>query len=953
VETEDGDSGGQFNNRVLSALKVVSKVASLVIILIGCGVLVGWALDIPTLKSISTGLVTMKANTAAAFVLAGLSLWLLRTGQVSVATRRVAQACALAVASVGLLTLSEYLFGWNLGIDQLLFHELQRAGAAYAPGRMAPVVALNFLLLGTALLLLAARRGWPAQLLTLTAALLSLLVFSGYVYSVESLYRIGPFSATALHTTVTFILLCGGILFARADRGPVAIVVSDTAGGLLARRLLPAAVVIPLALGWVRLKGQEAGLYDTHFGVSLLALSNLIIFSLLIWGSAVLLSRTDERRRRAQDSLRESGEQLRLAVEATKLGTWDLNPRTGERRWSERCRAMFGLPAGTVVGSEKVLERIHPADRGRVNDAVQRALQPEGDGELHIEYRTSGSGDGVERWVESHGRAFFEGGRAARLIGTVLDITERKRAESALRNAATVSERDRAQLEAVIQAVADGIMVSDMAGNFILANEAEARILGYPSPAEMKRNISYFAEVFELYNPDGQPVPFGDWPLAKVLRGESFTDWELRGRRKDTGQEWFFSFSGEPVRDECGEQVLAVIVTRDVTGRKQLEEQFRQAQKMEAVGQLAGGVAHDFNNLLTAIMGYGDLSLRRLKEGDPLYRNVEEIRKAAERACALTRQLLAFSRKQVLQPKVLNLNSVVSDTEKMLRRLIREDVELITILRPTAGRISVDPGQLEQVVMNLVVNARDAMPEGGKLTVETAGVELDKGYAKTHFGVSPGRYAVLTVSDTGVGMDRETQKHIFEPFFTTKEVGKGTGLGLSTVYGIIKQSGGNISVYSEPGVGTTFRIYLPEVEGRAEAEEKGERVESPRGSETILLVEDEELVRSLTRDILQLSGYQVLEAASGDEALAVCEQFEGAIHLLLTDVIMPGMSGRAVAERLQAIRPALRVLYMSGYTDDALSQHGMLEPSVSLLEKPFSPDSLIYRVRAALDEKSP
>ena len=365
---------------------------------------------------------------------------------------------------------------------------------------------------------------------------------------------------------------------------------------------------------------------------------------------------------------------------------------------------------------------------------------------------------------------------------------------------------------------------------------------------------------------------------------------------------------------------------------------------------MAGGIAHDFNNLLTAIIGYSDLTLRRLPPGDPLRRNVEEIKRAADRAASLTRQLLAFSRKQVLQPKVLDLNTVVAEMHQMLQRLIGADIALRTVLEPALGHVRADPAQLEQVVMNLVLNARDAMPQGGKLLIETANVELDEELARRYVSVQSGPHVMLAVSDTGQGMDEDTCARIFEPFFTTKERGKGTGLGLSTVYGIVKQSGGSIWVYSEVGRGTTFKIYLPRVEEATDALlPSAAPTAMPPGTETVLLVEDDAVVRQMTRGILEMSGYQVLEAAQGSEALLVAEQQGEAIQLLLTDVVLPQMSGRELAKQLTSLHPEVRVLYMSGYTDEAIVHYGVLDEGTAFLEKPFTPDGLLRKVRAVLD----
>jgi nitrogen-specific signal transduction histidine kinase/CheY-like chemotaxis protein len=392
-------------------------------------------------------------------------------------------------------------------------------------------------------------------------------------------------------------------------------------------------------------------------------------------------------------------------------------------------------------------------------------------------------------------------------------------------------------------------------------------------------------------------------------------------------------------------------VAREVTDRKRLEEQLRQAQKMEAVGQLAGGVAHDFNNLLGVITGYGELLARDLGPDHPARRRVEQIRKAADRAVGLTRQLLAFSRKQVLEPKVLDLSAVVADLESMLRRLIGENVHIVTVFGQGLGRVKADPGQIEQVIVNLAVNARDAMPGGGKLIIETADVEIDESYVRNHRYVEPGPFVMLAVSDTGQGMDPDILSRVFEPFFTTKEEGRGTGLGLSTVYGIVKQSGGHITVYSEPGRGTTFKVYLPRVgEKAAEIVATAPPAPPPSGSETVLLVEDADGLRVMIRELLEGGGYTVLEASNPGDALKRAEEHRGPLHVVLTDVIMPGMSGPDLAARLEAMRPGLRLVYMSGYTDEAIGHHGMLDGGTHFLQKPFTSDALLHKIRQVLDQ---
>ena len=418
-----------------------------------------------------------------------------------------------------------------------------------------------------------------------------------------------------------------------------------------------------------------------------------------------------------------------------------------------------------------------------------------------------------------------------------------------------------------------------------------------------------------------------------------------------------YACHAEPLHDARGQILGAICMSLDVTDRKQLEEQFRQSQKMEAVGRLAGGIAHDFNNLLMVIQGYADLLAERLPAGDPLRRNAEQIQTAAQRATSLTRQLLAFSRKQIMAPSVISIESVVSEMEKILRRLIGEDIELETHAEADLWLVKADRSQIEQVIMNLAVNARDAMPNGGRLMIETANVELDSACSQHTVVMEPGKYVMLAVTDNGCGMDAHTQAHLFEPFFTTKEKGKGTGLGLATVYGIVKQSGGYIWVYSEPGRGTTLKVYLPRIaEGAVQSktkEDDGKAEARQQGSETVLLVEDEEGVRQLAREYLETNGYKVIQAADGHAALELAGMYDGPIHLLMTDIVMPGINGRELAERITRIRPGIKILYMSGYTDQAVVHHGMLNSGYVLLQKPFTMAALACKLREILAVREP
>ncbi|HET8936723.1 MAG TPA: ATP-binding protein [Polyangiales bacterium] len=477
-----------------------------------------------------------------------------------------------------------------------------------------------------------------------------------------------------------------------------------------------------------------------------------------------------------------------------------------------------------------------------------------------------------------------------------------------------------------------GISVSDAAGRILEANDAFLRMLGCSREELLAGEV-----VWELLTPAAVAADAG--AAARPREGEY--------RRKD-GQRTPVLVAVAEL--EGGENISIAL---DLSERKRLEEQFRQAQKMEAVGRLAGGIAHDFNNVLSVVLGYSEMICTDLKPDEPLRADVEEVRMAAVRATDLTRQLLAFSRQQVLEPKVLSLHRSLAGMEKLLRRLLGADVMLTLLTDNELWPIKADPGQIEQIVMNLAVNARDAMPQGGKLTIQTDNVTLDADYAALHHDVRPGDYVMFAVSDTGCGMDSQTQARIFEPFFTTKEKGKGTGLGLATVFGIVKQSGGHIWVYSEPENGTTFKLYFPRTDGAEKVvSEQAAPLESQRGNETILLVEDDAQVRALARSVLRRNGYVVLEAANGGEAILICEQYGAKIDLLLTDVVLPLVSGRQLAERLSSMRPDIKVLFMSGYTDDAILQHGILDSGVAYLQKPLTPVSLTRKVRGVLDRRS-
>jgi two-component system cell cycle sensor histidine kinase/response regulator CckA len=523
------------------------------------------------------------------------------------------------------------------------------------------------------------------------------------------------------------------------------------------------------------------------------------------------------------------------------------------------------------------------------------------------------------------------------VLTVISDITELKRAE-----AETLLQT--ARLRQLFENSPLGIVMADERGNVMHLNKGFEAIFQYGLEELQGRTLNAIIVPEELTE-EGMELD------ARSLRGEVITR-ETKRRRKD-GTLIPVQIYGVPVIvDQKPAGVYAIYV--DLTEPKRLEEELQQSQKMDAVGQLAGGIAHDFNNLLTAITGYSELLLMRLSPEDSLRHLAAEIAKAAERASSLTYQLLVFSRKQVVLPRVVDLNTLAAETEQMLRRLIGEHIELVTRLGHDLGKIKADPGQIIQILMNLCVNARDAMPQGGRLTIETENLNGGSSYLSRAKAIAPGKYVKLSVTDTGCGMDAVTQSHMFEPFFTTKEKGKGTGLGLSTVYGIVKQSGGYIEVQSEVGRGTTFRVYLPRLEESVSvADSTGDPQTPASGDETVLLVEDEESVRNLVRSILEMNGYAVLEASDGKDALGLCRKFKGTIHLMISDVVMPQMSGRELAEHLSTVRPEMKVLFMSGYTEDAILHQRALKSDAAFLQKPFTPAALAGKIREVLDAAEP
>lgn len=582
--------------------------------------------------------------------------------------------------------------------------------------------------------------------------------------------------------------------------------------------------------------------------------------------------------------------------------------------------------------ASSAFEQIHPDDRERVKRAAEDARRT-GIGKT-LEYRLHHK-NGTWLVLESTSSVICNAkGEPEKLVIVNRDITERKRAEDALR-------RSEADFRSVVEDAPYGIFRASISGRILQVNPALQKMLGYSQEQELLRKDL----ATDVFGHQGEYQR-----LTELLaRSEEIKDLEMDLKRQDESP-ITVRCSCRRINDEHGVPAYFEVFAEDVTEKRVLEKQLRMAQKMEAIGSLSGGIAHDFNNLLGVIIGYSRVLRKSLGESSALSEHAAEIEKAGQRAAAMTKQLLAFSRQQVLTPEVLNLNTLVSDMEKMLPRLLGEDIEVSLLLEPELGSVKADQSQIEQVIMNLAVNSRDAMPTGGKLKIQTANVELDQAYTRSHPGSKAGSYVLLSVTDTGTGMDAGTLAHIFEPFFTTKERGKGTGLGLATVYGIVKQSNGYIWVDSAPGKGASFQIYLPQHVGQPSTDEqKSDSGEKLRGSERILLAEDAEPLRKLAQTFLEAAGFRVLSAGSGEEALKLAADYGGTFDLLLTDVVMPGMNGRVLAEQLLPRQPGMRVLYMSGYTDSFIAGHGVLEPGTHLLHKPFTDEVLICKVREVLD----
>jgi PAS domain S-box-containing protein len=975
----------------------LARVLGVVVGAIGLMAAAGWILGLPSLTTVVPGGAAMKLNTALALFLSGIAVFVAADSRPWAGPVRL--ALGGVVLAIGAGTLLQYAFGWSLGIDELLLRDTTGASGAF-PGRPALITAVNLTLVGAALLLLDVGNGWrirPAEGLSLAMGLLAFVAMEGYVFGRESFYDIPAFSTIAIHTAAAFVALSTAVFVVRPTVGLMGSITTGGVAGATLRRMLPIAIVVPLVLGWFRLQGERLGWFDAVTGLALLVTAMAVCLFTLSFVTIAPLAAEESRNREAERVSTERIRRLnRVYAVLSNINHAIVRERNLSALFERTCRiaveqggfatAWVGVvpePSGGPLiiaadagqdGHGDALRRA-VADSAFASGPVMRAIADErpciADGVGHhgsrleacpplaglastYGYRAVASfplrSGGAVRAVLVLGAAdpgLFDADEMRLLeelamdVGFAMDVT---RSEAERTRATTALRESQARLERAVRAGNVGLWEWSLVSRHVYYSAQWKRQLGFEDH-ELDGDFEAWRSRIHPEDVDRAIAAINDY-----LRGTApHLELEYRCRHKDGSYRYMLAHA-TVLLDERGTPIALLGAHVDVTHHTELQQQFLQAQKMESLGRLAGGIAHDFNNLLTIINGTADLALLRLSAAGERDDDWRSVRDAGERAATLTRQLLAISRKQVLQVEVLDPNDVLASIEGLLRRLIGEDVLLRVALTPDVGRIKADAGQLEQVVVNLAVNARDAMPGGGMLTIETKPVEVvGTMMAVERSPIGPGRYVVISVTDTGEGMDEDTKARAFEPFFTTKAPGKGTGLGLSTVFGIVRQCGGALRLRSERGAGTTFEVYLPAVADPAKRTRSGPHQTVPRGTETILVVEDEPALRMVARKILENAGYTVVLASNGDEALTHLRRATAPVHLLLTDVVMPGMSGPALVGRMREEGARMRILYTSGYADDALAGEGLDDERVQFLAKPYTGSTLLRKIREVLD----
>ncbi|MBA4191446.1 MAG: hypothetical protein C0467_25995 [Planctomycetaceae bacterium] len=887
--------------------------------------------EISTFKNIIPGMAAIRSDAAISFVLSALALRLLVcTSSPRSWSRILGRIAAGAVCLFATSNLLEYLTPPNWGLVHV-FSGLEWIDDPVQRGRMSFATALTFLMLGAALFFLNTRRAAKlAELLAVVPVFICLLGIMGDAFSLTLGPDVPSGHLSPLLAIVTFLALAVGILHARPDRGWMAVITSELLGGVLARLLLPIAVLVPFTLGVMRLVGAEVGVEGT-LGLRFYVLANMIVLSIFVVWYAAALNRLDAKRSQTQSELERERTLLRTVIDTLPDAIWT---KDADAKFVLSNRAhveMVGASSEADIAGKTGFD-FHPPDLARIYDEDDTRVLREGETVFNKEEFVRGPNGQEQSTLVIKAPLRDHNGQINGLVGISRNIQDRKESEQLLRASESL-------FHSAFDDTNVAMVITSLDHRFLQVNASFARLFGYSREEMLGMSTP------EITHPDDLAASYT--LREALLAGKSHFVQEKRYIHKDGHVIWAMT-NVSLVRDTAHQPLLYVGQVQDITDRRQLEEQFRQSQKLEAVGRLAGGVAHDFNNLLTVINGFSEILQNTLSRTDTSREMVDAIHDAGKRAAALTSQLLAFSRNAIVEPKVLDLNQVLTGAEQLLRRLIGADVTLATALAPDLGRVKADPTQVEQIVMNLAVNARDAMPRGGRLTFETRDVQLRDDNALTYPDLKVGDYIQLAVSDTGCGMTEEVRAKVFEPFFTTKDVGKGTGLGLAMVYGAVKAHGGHVSVYSEIGVGTTFKILLPTTRDAVAQRTEEVQLESG-GTETVLLAEDEDNVRRLARQSLENQGYVVLEARNGAEAVRIACEHAGPIHLLVTDVVMPVMGGREAVETLRARHSAMKVLFVSGYTDDAVVRHGIVEADEAFLQKPFTPLALARKVRAVLD----
>lgn len=912
---------------------LVPSGAALFAVAAGLSILLGWSLGSELLIRGAAGFPAAAPLSGVGFVVAGLGLALSLRAASSAPAHAAARLSAGLLVLLGLGVLGESLLGWPLGSDRWVFPEVVRRHGSGA-GEMAPNTALSWLLFGGALFGATARRPALRRIGRWAAAAvlaLSLLALVGYIYGVPYLFELPGYAGMALLSALTLGVLAEGILFSHPEPGDVAFELGRAgSAGTAARLLLPAAVIFPVGLGWVALQGQNAGLYGTVTGIALLVSAMV--------GSLVAHIAYSTGRLREADRTREAARQRLAGIVGSAMDA--IISVDEEHRivvFNAAAEDVFGVSAEEAIG--------HPVDRfiperlraGHRQHVVRFAEAGVSGRSRHAPAAVNAlRADGREFPIEATiSRVVVEG----RALSTVIlrDVTERRAAEAALRERET-------RLRLALDSGKMGTWETDEVARVATLDPAESALLGLGPEG---RTISIDAFWNQVHPEDRERVVR---QVAEAGDAQGEFDAEFRVVRPGGAVRWLATH-GQILRQE-GRAVRMIGVNYDITERKQAEDQIQRAGRLQAVGKLAGGMAHEVNNMLTAVVGFAEFVLQGLPHGHPQRPDVNEILKAAGRGAAITQQVLAFSRQQVLQPATLDLNSLLRELRPLLSRLVGADTRVDFRFAEPLAPVRVDKGQFEQVLVNLAANARDAMPEGGRLSVETSELELDDECVRARHALelAPGRYVVVTVSDTGTGMNDQVRARAFEPFFTTKAPGRGTGLGLASVYGTVKQSGGDVWLDSAPGGGTSVKIVLPASSGEVRGPRgPGESGRPAGGRETVLVVDDEPVVRTMARRSLEVEGYRVLEAEDGAAAVQLARDGATQFDLVLCDVVMPGLNGKEVRAELEALRPGVPVVFMSGYTGEEVRHRGLLPAGSAFVPKPFGPTTLARRVRDALD----